>query len=137
MSSKTLILIVSYAMQLALLLPSLTAPYVPLLTFGIVSLIGSILAIALPETAGHHLPDSFAEVKFQGYVSNPKYLRHLKSIQANFAGGVLGERSTLLELEYVLMACFQTRLIRNLKNTFSSSAFGGIHYLCLSTLTQE
>ena len=56
-------------MQLALLLPSLTAPYVPLLTFGIVSLIGSILAIALPETAGHHLPDSFAEVNFQGYVS--------------------------------------------------------------------
>ena len=56
-------------MQLALLLPSLTAPYVPILTFGIVSLIGSILAIALPETAGHHLPDSFAEVKLRGCVS--------------------------------------------------------------------
>ena len=50
-------------LQLALLLPSLTAPYVPLLTFGLVSLLGSALALALPETAGHQLPDSFAEVK--------------------------------------------------------------------------
>ena len=50
-------------LQLALILPSLTAPYVPLLTFGIVSLLGSALALALPETAGHQLPDSFAEVK--------------------------------------------------------------------------
>ena len=49
--------------QLALLLPSLTAPYVPLLTFGLVSLLGSGLALALPETAGHQLPDSFEEVK--------------------------------------------------------------------------
>ena len=68
---------------------------------------------------------------------SPKYLRHLKSIQANFAGGVLGERSTLLELEYVLMACFKQAFIVNLKNTLPSSAFGGIHYLCLYTLTQE
>jgi len=54
------------APQLALLLPSLTAPYVPLLTFGLVSLLGSALAFALPETAGHQLPDSFAEVDAWG-----------------------------------------------------------------------
>ena len=35
----------------------------PLLTFGLVSLLGSGLALALPETAGHQLPDSFAEVE--------------------------------------------------------------------------
>ena len=50
------------APQLALLLPSVTAPYVPLLIFGVVSLIGSVLALGLPETAGHKLPESFQEV---------------------------------------------------------------------------
>ena len=79
MSRKIPILKVLYAMQLALLLPSLTAPYVPLLTFGIVSLIGSILAIALPETAGHHLPDSFAEVNFQGCVSKISAISEVNS----------------------------------------------------------
>ena len=56
------------APQLALLLPSLTPiPDLHLYIFSLVSLLGSILAITIPDTVNTNLPDTFEEVTGQGY----------------------------------------------------------------------
>ena len=54
------------APQLALVLPNLTPglPTLHLYIFSIVSLLGSILAILIPETANSSLPENFDQVLF-------------------------------------------------------------------------
>ena len=55
------------APQLALVLPNLTPglPTLHLYIFSIVSLLGSILAILIPETANSSLPENFDQVLFK------------------------------------------------------------------------
>ena len=56
------------APQLALLLPSLSpVPDLHLYIFSVVSLLGSILAIAVPDTVNTNLPDTFEEVTKQSW----------------------------------------------------------------------
>ena len=59
------------APQLALLLPSLTPILdLHLYIFSLVSLLGSILAIVVPDTVNTNLPDTFDQVTLRDYCSN-------------------------------------------------------------------